>query len=169
MGLFDFIKEAGTKILPGTGPKKKPAAAPAAPTKSPAEAQREQDRRRALALLEHVQGLRLGVTDLQIEVAGDKVTVRGKAPSQEVREKVILALGNVAGVARVDDQLEVVKKEPEAVFYTVKRGDTLSAIAKAHYGNANKYMVIFEANQPLLKDPDKIYPGQVLRIPPAAS
>jgi nucleoid-associated protein YgaU len=60
----------------------------------------------------------------------------------------------------------VAKAEPEATFYTVKRGDTLSGIAKAHYGNAGKYMVIFEANKPMLEDPDKIYPGQVLRIPP---
>ena len=40
------------------------------------------------------------------------------------------------------------------------------AIAKAHYGDGNKYHVIFEANKPMLKDPNKIYPGQVLRIPP---
>jgi nucleoid-associated protein YgaU len=124
------------------------------------------DQKRSLAILRHVQGLGLGVKDLQIAIAGDHVTVRGKVPSQEAREKVVLATGNIAGVARVDDQLEVVAPEPAAVLYTVQRGDTLSAIAKAHYGNANKYMAIFEANKPLLTDPDKIYPGQVLRIPP---
>jgi nucleoid-associated protein YgaU len=59
----------------------------------------------------------------------------------------------------------VERSEPEATFYTVVRGDTLSAIAKAHYGKASKYMVIFEANKPMLENPDKIYPGQVLRIP----
>jgi nucleoid-associated protein YgaU len=55
---------------------------------------------------------------------------------------------------------------PASVFYTVKKGDNLSTIAKEQYGNASKYMVIFEANKPMLKDPDKIYVGQVLRIPP---
>ena len=69
------------------------------------------------------------------------------------------------GVARVDDQLVVEVPEPEATLYTVKSGDSLSKIAKAHYGDAMKYPVIFEANKPMLKDPDRIYPGQVLRIP----
>ncbi len=53
-------------------------------------------------------------------------------------------------------------------MYTVKSGDTLSKISKEMYGEANKYDQIFEANKPMLKDPDKIYPGQVLRIPPEA-
>ena len=52
--------------------------------------------------------------------------------------------------------------------YTVAKGDTLSKIAKEFYGEANKYHQIFEANKPMLKDPDKIYPGQMLRIPPEA-
>ena len=72
------------------------------------------------------------------------------------------------GVEAVDNRLEVVNPEPAATFYTVVRGDTLSKIAKEHYGNAMKYPVIFEANKPMLKHPDKIYPGQVLRIPPLA-
>ncbi len=55
---------------------------------------------------------------------------------------------------------------PTSVFYTVQSGDTLSKIAKAHYGDANAYHAIFEANKPMLKHPDKIFPGQVLRIPP---
>jgi nucleoid-associated protein YgaU len=49
--------------------------------------------------------------------------------------------------------------------YTVKAGDTLSKIAKAHYGDANRYMEIFNANRDKLSDPDKIHPGQVLTIP----
>ncbi len=56
--------------------------------------------------------------------------------------------------------------EPEATYYTVVSGDTLSKISKQAYGDANKYMKIFEANKPMLTHPDKIYPGQVLRIPP---
>ena len=68
-------------------------------------------------------------------------------------------------VGEVDDQMEVENKEPEAQFHTVEKGDSLSKIAKKYYGNAMKYPVIFEANKPMLTDPDKIYPGQVLRIP----
>jgi nucleoid-associated protein YgaU len=77
-----------------------------------------------------------------------------------------LALGNVAGVAKVEESIAAAHGGGEATFYTVKKGDTLSAIAKSHYGDGGKYMKIFEANKPMLKDPDKIYPGQVLRIPP---
>ncbi|MGB1219374.1 MAG: peptidoglycan-binding protein LysM, partial [Flavobacteriales bacterium] len=87
------------------------------------------------------------------------------AKTQEDKEKVILIVGNTAGIATVDDQMDVVEPKPEARFHTVERGDTLSKIAKEVYGNAMKYPVIFEANKPMLKHPDKIYPGQVLRIP----
>jgi nucleoid-associated protein YgaU len=52
--------------------------------------------------------------------------------------------------------------------YTVKAGDTLGAIAKAELGNANAYMKIFEANRDVLSDPNKISPGQVLKIPASA-
>ena len=81
----------------------------------------------------------------------------------------MLALGNVTGIATVDDRINVVHPKPESTFYEVKSGDSLSKIAKAHYGDAMKYPLIFEANKPMLKDPDKIYPGQVLRIPPLES
>ena len=87
------------------------------------------------------------------------------AASQADREKAVLAAGNVQHVAQVDDQLSVAMPESESRFYTVKSGDTLSKIAKEMYGNANDYNKIFEANKPLLSDPNKIYPGQVLRIP----
>ena len=76
---------------------------------------------------------------------------------------MILAVGNVAGVAAVEDSVP----GSDPVFHTVKKGDTLSAIAKKTLGNANRYNEIFEANKPMLKHPDKIYPGQVLRIPTA--
>jgi nucleoid-associated protein YgaU len=92
-------------------------------------------------------------------------TISGKAYDQSTREKIILVVGNVDGIAKVDDNMTVENKEPEAVFHTVERGDTLGKIAQEHYGSANKYPEIFEANKPMLTDPDKIYPGQVLRIP----
>ena len=74
-------------------------------------------------------------------------------------------MGNVQYVAHVVDHIAVSAPEPESRMYTVKSGDTLSKIAKEMYGDANQYNKIFEANKPLLSDPNKIYPGQVLRIP----
>ncbi len=68
----------------------------------------------------------------------------------------------------MDDQLSVASPDPPSEYYRVVSGDTLSKIAKQYYGDVSKYPEIFEANQPMLKDPDKIYPGQVLRIPPLA-
>ncbi|THF64691.1 peptidoglycan-binding protein LysM [Pseudothauera nasutitermitis] len=110
----------------------------------------------------------LSAEGLTITVDGDKVTVAGKAKSTEEAEKIVLALGNTVGVASVDNQLEVDKPAPEAAMYTVQKGDTLWKIAETHYGKGHgaKYTAIFEANKPLLSHPDKIYPGQVLRIPP---
>ena len=101
------------------------------------------------------------------KLGGFEVLDRLRAKSND-EEIVVLTAGNTKGVARVDDRLAVDAPEPEpaAVMYTVVSGDTLSGIAKAQYGNAMKYMTIFEANKPMLEDPDKIYPGQVLRIPP---
>lgn len=151
MGLVDFVKSAGEKIFG----KEEKAAEP-----------QQNNAARAGALMNLVRRLDLKVEDLRIEVSGDEAVVRGKTPSQEMREKIVLAVGNTEGIAKVDDRLEVVKPEPEAQYYTVKKGDTLSKIAKEYYGNAMKYPAIFEANKPMLKDPDKIYPGQVLRIPP---
>ena len=81
------------------------------------------------------------------------------------REKVVLCCGNVAGVTQVDDAMTVAEPADPSRWYTVVRGDTLSAISKSQYGNANDYPKIFEANKPMLTSPDKIYPGQVLRIP----
>lgn len=158
MGLIDFIKDAGKKIFH----KDDGAAAAAAQEAANSAAEKAQ----AEDLTNFVQGLGLEIDDLVIVVDDDLVTVTGTAPSQEIREKIVLAVGNTAGIARVDDRITVVAPEPEARFYTVVRGDSLSKIAKEFYGNAMKYPVIFEANKPMLSDPDKIYPGQMLRIPP---
>lgn len=149
MGLFSFIKEAGEKLF-GIN------SAEAADNKQEAD-----------AIVSYIQSLNLPIKDLSVryDAASQTVTLTGHAPDQATRERVLLAAGNVQGVASVDDQLTVEKAEPEAKMHTVARGDTLSAIAKTYYGNANQYMAIFEANKPMLTHPDKIYPGQVLRIP----
>lgn len=99
--------------------------------------------------------------DFKISVTGEKVKLEGTAPDQETKEKIILAAGNIQGVSEVQDAM----KTQDTTFYTVKSGDTLSKIAKRYLGSARLYPEIFEANRPMLTHPDKIYPGQVLRIP----
>ncbi|GLZ84970.1 peptidoglycan-binding protein LysM [Metapseudomonas resinovorans] len=145
MGIFDFVKEAGVKLW---------------------ETLVGQEAQAADALKEHVAKVGLGNPAIELTVEGDKVIARGEVATQEEKEKILLALGNVEGVAKVEDQISVsAPAVTPARFVTVKKGDTLSAIAKAEYGNANAYPKIFEANKPMLSHPDKIYPGQVLRIP----
>ena len=147
MGLFSFIKNAGAKVF-GIG-------------KTTAEEASE----KAAKLANAVETLGFKVEDLNIEVEDDSATVWGQANSQETREKVVLVIGNTEGIASVDDRMTVEIEEPKAQFHTVVSGDYLSKIAKKYYGDALKYPVIFDVNKPMLTHPDKIYPGQVLRIP----
>jgi len=157
MSIMRFIREAGEKLF-GHATEADSASA---------------DRSASAAITAYVSSLQLPVTDLQVQVdtAAQRATVTGTVPNQEAREKVVLACGNVEGIADVEDHLTVVDaggatgSATASQFHTVQRGDTLSMIAKKCYGNANAYMAIFEANKPMLKHPDKIYPGQVLRIP----
>ncbi|HJV24242.1 MAG TPA: peptidoglycan-binding protein LysM [Aromatoleum sp.] len=158
MGLLSFIKEAGEKLF-GHGD-----AQAAAPDQAAAANTKAADAIRA-----HITKLNLAPADLGVtfDSKTSVATVTGTAPDQATKEKILLAAGNVQGVGQVDDRLTVAAPaQPEARFHTVKSGDTLSAIAKTYYGDANKYNAIFEANKPMLSHPDKIYPGQVLRIPP---
>lgn len=140
MGLWSFVKDAGKSLFG--------AAEAATPD--------------ADILKKEVEDLGLDATGLDISVDEDgKVQVSGEAVSQEIKEKVILAVGNVEGVAEVEDSVG----GADPVFHTVEKGDTLWAIASKALGNGARYNEIFEANKPMLSDPDKIYPGQVLRIP----
>ncbi|MBR9861821.1 peptidoglycan-binding protein LysM [Neptunicoccus cionae] len=141
MGLWSFVKDAGKSVFGG--------AAEAAPAED--------------ALKKEIADLGLDATGLDIKVDGDTVSVGGTAVSQEMKEKVILAVGNVEGVAAVDDSAG----GDDPVFHTVEKGDTLWAISQKALGDGNRYNEIFEANKPMLSHPDKIYPGQVLRIPVA--
>ncbi|MGJ0507017.1 MAG: peptidoglycan-binding protein LysM [Methylocystis sp.] len=147
MGLFDFL----------TGKRKSaPAPAPAGDTApSPEELRQE--------IAKH--GLDDSKIDLQIN--GGKVTLGGAAPTTADIEKLISAVRKVRGVAQVENRLVAVRAQDASQFYIVQRGDTLWKIAEKEYGHGRgeRYKEIFEANQPLLKDPDKIYPGQNLRIP----
>jgi nucleoid-associated protein YgaU len=162
MGLFKFIKNAGEKVF-GSRKETKHETPKVEGDKNDEE--RMENARAAKKLEETIHDLSLQVNNLNIEIENELATISGMAKDQSTREKVILVVGNVEGISQVEDNMEVENKEPEAVFHTVETGDTLSKIAKEHYGSANKYHEIFEANKPMLKDPDKIYPGQVLRIP----
>jgi nucleoid-associated protein YgaU len=159
MGLFDFIKSAG-KALGIGGDDETPSAE---------------------ALKKELDSYNLGTDNVSVEVKGDKAIVRGEVADQSVLEKAIIAVGNTLGISKVESDIKIADatsavgdaiagtttapKDP--TFYTVKKGDTLWAIAERHYGKGKggKYNVIFEANTPMLTHPDKIYPGQVLRIP----
>lgn len=133
MGLFSFFKRSGKRL--------------------------KSEEPTADDLKKEVADLGLDAEGLDIVIEGDKVKVTGNAVSEEMREKVILAVGNVDGVSEVEDDAG------EANFHTVEKGDTLWAVSEKALGKGSRYMEIFEANKPMLSDPDKIYPGQVLRIP----
>lgn len=145
MGLFNFVKEAGEKLWDSvTG----------------------DNNDSSKKLQEHISKLNLPGSDkVDVKVNDDKVSISGEGISQELKEKILVAVGNVAGITAVEDNVTVSEPATEARFYTVKKGDTLSAVAKEMYGDASKYNKIFEANKPMLSHPDKIYPGQTLRIP----
>ena len=139
MGLFSFAKNVGKKIFGN---------------ESPEEAKIKQE----------LADLGLDTKGLDIKVDGDKVTIGGDAVSQEMKEKVILAAGNVDGIAAVEDNAGAPDAK-EGTFHTLAKGENLWKIAEKTMGNGADYMKIFEANKPMLKDPDLIYPGQMLRIP----
>ena len=158
MGLFSFIKEAGEKLFGGKEVEQ--AAASSAPNIA------ELNQKAGDAIKTYIEKQNLGLSGLGVTFDGatGKVTLSGNAPSEEAAEKAGLAAGNVASVSDVDNNLQY-PAGTASQFHDVVSGDTLSAISKKYYGDANKYNVIFEANKPMLSDPDKIYPGQKLRIP----
>ena len=157
MGLFSFIKNAGEKLFGKDEKEVQQEAANNLP---------ELNRKAAEAIKTYIDNQNLALTGLVVVFEGSTglVTLSGNAPSQEAAEKAGLAAGNVTGVASVDNNL-VAPAAEESQYHDVASGDTLSGIAKKYYGNANDYMKIFEANKPMLSNPDRIYPGQKLRIP----
>jgi len=151
MGLISFIKNAGAKIFKS-------------------EEKREEEK--ANMITEHIKKFGFDVSKVKVDVDDEKVILTGSVDTHQNKNKIIVTAGNVEGISVVEDHLLVITPEPvappepEKQFYTVKKGDYLSKIAKEVYGDARKYPIIFEANKPMLKDPDLIYPGQVLVIPP---
>jgi nucleoid-associated protein YgaU len=165
MGLMSFIKEAGEKLFGKGEAKAAQETAAAAPTPENIAAL-EQKAADAIVVYVDTQGLSVSGLHVGFDAPSATVTVGGSVPDQATKEKLLLCCGNVQGVAAVNDMVVVEAPAPEAQYHAVVSGDNLSKIAKKFYGDANKYPVIFEANKPMLSHPDKIYPGQMLRIPP---
>ncbi len=166
MGLMSFLKSAGEKLFGGGEAKAAQEAAAAAPTPEKVAAL-SAAAGKAIADYIGTQGLSADGLDIAFDAPSATVTVSGVVGDQATKEKIVLCCGNVAGVEKVNDLLTVKEPAPEAQWHTVVSGDNLSKIAKKFYGDPNKYPLIFEANKPMLTDPNKIYPGQMLRIPPA--
>ncbi|MGD9481159.1 UNVERIFIED_ORG: peptidoglycan-binding protein LysM [Roseateles sp. XES5] len=166
MGLFSFIKNAGKKL--GIGDDEE---APAAE-----------------AVKKELDSFDLGTQNVAVSVEGDKCVLKGVVADQTAFEKAVIAVGNTLGISKVEaadlkvvapdsglkftqaDMADLIKASApatEPVLYTVKKGDNLWKIAESHYGKGKgaKHTLIFDANRPMLSHPDKIYPGQVLRIP----
>lgn len=162
MGLFSFLKEAGKKIFGSKDEEQ--AKDPAATPESIAAKQKQ-------AMLDYIKsvGFQVNNFDLSIDAEGH-VILTGECESQSDFEKIALTAGNIAGVAQVENRMTITA-QPEvapasSTYYTVEKGDSLWKIAVNNYNDGSKYPIIFEANVPMIKDPDEIYPGQVLRIPP---
>jgi nucleoid-associated protein YgaU len=173
MSIISFIRDAGEHLfkrphpipdirpLPG-----KPAATPAAAAAAKPDIDAlEMSAAKAIKNYVASKGLPADKIDVDFDADTATVTVSGTVADQETREKVVLCCGNVASVEHVNDQLKVANSGKPGEYYTVKGGDTLSKIAQHYYGDGTRYSAIFEANKPMLSDPDKIYPGQTLRIP----
>ncbi len=145
MGLFDFVKDVGEKIF-------------------------HTDAEAADNIKEYVEVRTSGVTNLDVEFDDGCATLKGDCANEAARESAILVAGNVEGVEKVvADELKAPppppeKPQPKVEYYTIEKGDTLSEIAQRFYGKASAYRRIFEDNREVIADPDKIYPGQKIRI-----
>jgi nucleoid-associated protein YgaU len=143
MGLFDFVRDIGKKIF-------------------------QRDDEAAAKIKAEIEAANPGVTGVgvQYDPKDGKVILSGAANSAEAMQKAVLIAGNVQGVGQVDIAgLQHPPEQEKVEYYIIRKGDTLSKIAKQHYGDANKYPKIFEANREVIKDADLIFPGQKIRIP----
>lgn len=151
MGFISFIKNAGEKIF--------------------GKSEETLEKEKSELISNHIKKFGFDTSTIQVVVDDEEVTLTGSIDNMENKNKIVVTAGNVDGISSVNDQIlltnppSIRPPEPEKQFYTVKKGDYLSKIAKEVYGKANKYNIIFEANKPMLKDPNMIYPGQVLVIP----
>ncbi|WP_439287430.1 peptidoglycan-binding protein LysM [Lonepinella sp. BR2357] len=144
MGLFDFVGNIGKKIF-------------------------GKDEDPSQAVTNHIAEDNPGIDNVAVTVEDGVAKISGDATSASALEKAILMAGNIVGVESVNvDAVKVANGEQLATedeFYVIQKGDTLSAIAKKFYGNAAKYPAIVEANKEVIKDANKIFPGQKIRVP----
>ena len=162
MAEFIFIPDAGTKIkeLEPSG------SHTAAQSKEKGETDVPVNNPAAAARLEEIlRDFGLGVSELDLEVEKECVRISGKVKDQETREKVILAVGNIQGISKVDEQLSVGDSAAESLFHTVEKADSLESVAEKVLKDSGKSKDILKANAPMLKSGKEIYPGMVLRIP----
>ena len=194
MGIFDFVRNAGAKVGIGKSTdeiaaeeaaevkaktdakaaemaatrnkNRQKMRAQAAARRSEAAAEKRSEARKSAELEKYVRDMGLEVVGLDVRFDDGTAFIDGEAADAATKDRVILAVGNTDGVEKVDEQLTIAQDDgSESEMYVVESGDTLWAIATATYGDGNRYPEIFEANKPMLSDPDLIYPGQVLRIP----
>ena len=168
MSLISFIKEAGQKLFGHKDAEAAATQAQAAPDDATLQARAATaNQAAAAAIMTYIGTQNLDASGVSVEFDGasSSVMVSGVVPDQATKEKILLCCGNVAGVGQVNELITVESPGDESQYHTVESGDTLSAIAKTYLGDAGKYPAIFEANKPMLSHPDKIYPGQMLRIP----
>ena len=167
MSIISFIKEAGEKLFGHGKAKEAQAAVAAAPTPENVAAL-SKAAGDAIATYIGTMNLKVEALDVAFDAPTGTVTVSGVAADQATKEKVVLCCGNVSSVQAVNDMMTVAEPADESQYHIVVSGENLSKISKQYYDTPNKYPQIFEANKPMLTSPDKIYPGQVLRIPPDA-
>jgi nucleoid-associated protein YgaU len=168
MGIVSFFKDAGQKLFGHKDAEAAATQAQAAPDDAALQAAAAaSNQAAAAAIVTYIgtQNLDTSAISVEFDGASGSVMVSGVVPDQETKEKILLCCGNVTGVGQVNELITVDAPADESQWHTVERGDTLSAIAKTYYGDASEYPAIFEANKPMLSSPDKIYPGQMLRIP----
>ncbi|HGO5816208.1 TPA: peptidoglycan-binding protein LysM [Mannheimia haemolytica] len=144
MGLFDFVGDIGRKLF-----------------------NKEEDASKAVT--EHLSQDNPGVENVNVTVENGVAKISGIASSAAAVEKAVLMAGNVAGITNVNiDALQLAREEQLAgddEFYVIQKGDTLWEIATKAYGNGAKYKDIVAANKEVIKDENKIFPGQKIRIP----
>ena len=146
MGLFDFAKEVGRKIF-------------------------DTDAEAADNIRDLLDVRLAGLKNLDVKYDDGVCTISGQCPNEATRSSAILIAGDVKGVEKVvadDLTFPEPKKEEEkekVEIYEIVSGDTLGGIAKRYYGKASLYTRIHAANKELIPNPDKIYPGQKIKIP----
>ena len=145
MGLLDFVKDAGRQLF-------------------------DTDAEAADNIKQAIEIRTVGIQNLQVNFDDGVCTLAGECPNEATRTSALLLVGNTQGVEKVvaDDLTfpEPPEEEKEKFeFYEIVSGDTLGGIAKRYYGKASLYTRIHEANKDLIPDPNKIYPGQKIKIP----